>query len=350
MRGSSLFGSCVLSLLAAYGMGCAPQTTTPADLEETGGETGDTGSIVIDTGPKDDALSLTTYNISPINVVVKIDTASGTPIAGKQEFTVIANDGKADLDVSDKTTFTLDDTTLGAFGPGTKGNNLFTSTTSLPPGVFGKSTTVHAVPGNVGAKITVISLRTSGPQRDFFFTVPYKKDPVPPNDILKFGTNIKQVDVAILMDTTASMGGEINNLKDTLSAPTTGIIAKLKAAIPSVGVAIAHDRALADRRQIEAGTDDALGRFRIGGARDAHELGQDVRLRRSVGRRDPIDEHDRLRRGARRVRPVVDDGGGTTHGGEGKHRKKPNAAHRTTSLGCPRGAGKVAAGSQVLLR
>ena len=240
MRGSSLFGSCVLSLLAAYGMGCAPQTTTPADLEETGGETGDTGSIVIDTGPKDDALSLTTYNISPINVVVKIDTASGTPIAGKQEFTVIANDGKADLDVSDKTTFTLDDTTLGAFGPGTKGNNLFTSTTSLPPGVFGKSTTVHAVPGNVGAKITVISLRTSGPQRDFFFTVPYKKDPVPPNDILKFGTNIKQVDVAILMDTTASMGGEINNLKDTLSAPTTGIIAKLKAAIPSVGVAIAH--------------------------------------------------------------------------------------------------------------
>ncbi|MBL8719583.1 MAG: hypothetical protein JNL79_26580 [Myxococcales bacterium] len=237
MRRSFLSGSALLSTLAM--LGCGSNDPPATSLEETGGDAADTGGIVIDTGPKDDTnISITTYTIEPINTVVKIDTASGTPVAGKQAFTVKANDGTTDTDVTDKTTFTLDDATLGSFGPGDKGNNLFTSTTSLPPGVFGKSTTVRASPGSIGAKITVIALRTSGPQKDFFFTVAYKKDPVPLKDILKFGTNIKQVDVGILMDTTASMGGEINNLKDTLSAPTTGIIASLKKAIPSVGVGI----------------------------------------------------------------------------------------------------------------
>jgi hypothetical protein len=96
---------------------------------------------------------------------------------------------------------------------------------------------VHGQPGNGLANVTVIALRVSGSNKDFFFVVPYQKDPDPAKDILKFGTNIKQVDVGILMDTTASMGEEIANLRNALS---TKIIPGLKAAIPSVGYAVAR--------------------------------------------------------------------------------------------------------------
>jgi len=52
---------------------------------------------------------------------------------------------------------------------------------------------------------------------NFVFEVPYQKDPIPPMDTLVFSTDIQQADVYFLIDTTASMGGEIDNLTDTLS-------------------------------------------------------------------------------------------------------------------------------------
>lgn len=172
--------------------------------------------------------------LQPPNAVVKIDLTTGTPVPGKQIYKAIELQGDKEVDVSATTTFTVDDTSLGSFA-----GNTFTSATALPPGVLGKSTVVRGVPGNGAANVTVIALRVSGDSKDFFFTVPYLKAPDPPKDILKFGTNIKQVDVAILVDTTASMGQEINNLRDAL-ASTTGLIPKLKTAIPNVGVAVAR--------------------------------------------------------------------------------------------------------------
>ena len=127
-----------------------------------------------------------------------------------------------------------DDATLGAFAA-----NRFTSALALPPGVLGRTTQVRATPGNALANVTVVALRTTGALRDFFFTIPYTKLPIPPKDTLKFGTKLKQVDVAFLMDTTASMGGEIQNLRDSFSTPTTGIVAQLKAKITNVGFAVA---------------------------------------------------------------------------------------------------------------
>lgn len=52
---------------------------------------------------------------------------------------------------------------------------------------------------------------------DFVFKVPYQEDPEPPMDTLVFSTDIQQADVYFLIDTTASMGGEIENLTETLS-------------------------------------------------------------------------------------------------------------------------------------
>ena len=66
---------------------------------------------------------------------------------------------------------------------------------------------------------------------DFVFKVPYEAAPEPPMDTLVFSTDIQQADVYFLMDTTASMGGEIENLVETLS---TTVIPAIRAEILDV--------------------------------------------------------------------------------------------------------------------
>jgi hypothetical protein len=53
---------------------------------------------------------------------------------------------------------------------------------------------------------------------NFFFIVDYQEDPEPPEDDIVFTTTIRMADIFILMDTTGSMGGEIDQLKTDLSA------------------------------------------------------------------------------------------------------------------------------------
>jgi hypothetical protein len=52
---------------------------------------------------------------------------------------------------------------------------------------------------------------------NFFFIVDYEEDPVPPEDDIVFTTNIRHADIFFLMDTTGSMGGEIDQLKTDLN-------------------------------------------------------------------------------------------------------------------------------------
>jgi hypothetical protein len=66
---------------------------------------------------------------------------------------------------------------------------------------------------------------------DFFFLMPHEQDPIPLQDTFVFSTNIIRADVFILMDTTGSMGGAINNLKTDLSSM---IIPEVEAIIPDV--------------------------------------------------------------------------------------------------------------------
>lgn len=72
------------------------------------------------------------------------------------------------------------------------------------------------------------SPRTRG---DFVFLVPYEAPPEPSRDTLVFGTNIQMADVFFLIDRSASMGGEIQNLTNSLR---TGIVPRVVAAIPDV--------------------------------------------------------------------------------------------------------------------
>lgn len=69
---------------------------------------------------------------------------------------------------------------------------------------------------------------------DFVFEVPYEDMPKPSKDTLDFATKIVQADVFFLMDTTGSMGDEIDNLQNSLSS----VISQLAATIPNVGIGV----------------------------------------------------------------------------------------------------------------
>ena len=223
-----------LALLASLSFACgAVKTVGPDDLE---GDAGDDGGIHVDldADPGEGGVTLNGIDLDPPNAILTIDTATSPATAATQTYKVTLNAADGTKDVSATATLTLDDPTLGTFAGPT-----FTSATTLPGGKMGITTVVHAeAEGKSGAaNLTIIMLRKSGDKRDFFFTVPYMGPPSPDRDVLKFGTNIKQVDVAVTMDTTGSMGGSITNLKTNLSSTIFPALAK---AIPSVGLSVSY--------------------------------------------------------------------------------------------------------------
>jgi hypothetical protein len=219
-------------LLGAFGCGASKDTsgTTP-DLDS-----GDEGGIQTDALDAADAPFLTDLEVTPPNETIFIDTASGTgkPATLTYKVTQTMDDGTK-KDVTADSKFSLADPTLGTFAA-----NAFTSVASLTgTGVVGVTTQVFASTGTKTgtANLTIVQLRKTGDKRDFFFIVPYNGAPSPSRDVLKFGTNIKQVDVAVVEDTTGSMGGSIDNLKTNLS---TTLFPNLVKAIPSVGLAVCY--------------------------------------------------------------------------------------------------------------
>jgi hypothetical protein len=171
-------------------------------------------------------------HLSPSNATLFIDTATTPPTAATQAYTGTLGG----TDVTSQLTLTLGNSAVGTFTRQT-----FTSATSIPGGALGVTTQVHATDGASGglANLTVVALRTTGPERDFYFVEPYKQNPTPANDELKFGTNIQSVDVGILLDTTGSMGGSIASIQSNL---TSTVLPGLKAAIADVGIAVVDHR------------------------------------------------------------------------------------------------------------
>ncbi len=72
------------------------------------------------------------------------------------------------------------------------------------------------------------------PVDDFYVILPYEGGPVYRD--LDFGTTIRVADVFFISDTTGSMGGTIQNVRDTVTQPTTGILDRVVASIPDVWV------------------------------------------------------------------------------------------------------------------
>jgi hypothetical protein len=216
---------CAAALIVGL-VGCSPATWNSNDSGDPKGD----GALP---EARADDISLPLI-VTPANQTIFIDTSTpGTP--AKQSYTAKIG-GK---DVTATAAFTVDPTTIGGFA-----GAVFTSVPTLPTGQLGVTATVRATgDGKQGvAKLTIVQLRktpdTTG-KRDFYFVSPYKKSPTPPRDVLRFSTDIQKVDVAIVMDTTASMTSAIANLKSSLS---TQIIPTLSKIIPSVAVAVVDFR------------------------------------------------------------------------------------------------------------
>jgi len=234
--------ACALFALVSVACSAAGTTDPGLDLDTgtPGGDSGDDAPFDVATPDGPDP-TLGTLTIDPANTTIFIDLAKpSTPATLTYKATLNTDTGPKDVSAS--ASFTLADPALGTFaGP------VFTSALTLPGTALGATTDVTATAeGKSGAaKLTIVKIRKtedSTGKRDFFFTVPYMKDPDPTRDVLKFSTNIQKVDVAFVMDTTGSMGGSITNLKTSL---TTVIVPGL-AKIPSVGMAVVDHRDFGD--------------------------------------------------------------------------------------------------------
>jgi len=90
----------------------------------------------------------------------------------------------------------------------------------------------------VGANPCVFNSRESFREfTDFFFVLP--EDGPEQTEPLQFSSNIVKADVAINMDTTGSMGGEINTLRSSLSSQ---IVPNIRAQIADTGFAVSDFR------------------------------------------------------------------------------------------------------------
>jgi hypothetical protein len=199
---------------------------------------GNDGGTLTDSGG-DDGPSLfqdggSTLVLDPANVTLFIDTATTPPTPATQAYTATYNG----TDVTSQLALTLQNTALGSFS-----GQAFTSATTIPGGVLGVTTEVQAAAdGQTAAgNLTLVALNKTGPNQDFYFVVPYQQPPTPPLEELTFSTKLQSIDVAMLLDTTGSMGASISNVQTNLTK-AGGILDGLQAAIPNVGIAIVDHR------------------------------------------------------------------------------------------------------------
>lgn len=192
------------------------------------------GTPDADGGGSTDGFGRGTGNVAldPVEATIFLDQATSPPTPASIVYRVMSKG----QDIASRAKFSLKDTSVGSFNGAT-----FTSVSPVLADVIGRSTTVRAETddGVAIGTLTVVSLRKTGRSRDFYFVVPYKKEPTPKQDVLKFSTNIKQADVAFSIDTTSSMTGSINDIKTALQ---TTLLPDLQRAIPNVGLAIVDFR------------------------------------------------------------------------------------------------------------
>ena len=165
--------------------------------------------------------TLVSLTLKPNNDVLLVDLKT----EATKQFTVrgLFSDGSS-ADFSRKVKFSLDNNAVGKFtGPTFKSAVLEQNKVDFAK-VFAKFNYNGRDLATV-ANLTIVWLRTSGNSQDFFFNLPYKINPQ--TKPLTFSTEVQSLDVFFAVDTTGSMGGEINQLTRSLQ---TVIIPGVKAA------------------------------------------------------------------------------------------------------------------------
>ncbi len=164
---------------------------------------------------------LKSLDIAPQNPVILVDLGK----SAARTFKVIARYGdRSTADVSARAVLTIDDPTLATV----IGNRLDTTIRSTS-GVAFANLTVTYREGTVELSRVVplvfAFLRASGPSQDAFLTLPYGGGAF--STTLSSGSTVQSIDAFFAIDTTGSMGGAINNIKNSLS---TTVLPAVKAA------------------------------------------------------------------------------------------------------------------------
>jgi hypothetical protein len=177
-------------------MACGPRALSDQD-----GGAGDGGP----TGPH----TLSSISVTPTNPIVELDL--NTP--GSQAFEVhaIYADG-ADENVTASATLEVVNPAVGALNGATLEIPAFAA-------VAVETSRIHATYDSLegDAQITVVAYRKTGATTDFFFVLPYVDPAGQVTKPLDFGTAVPALDVMFDMDTTGSMGGEIETLQSSLT-------------------------------------------------------------------------------------------------------------------------------------
>lgn len=172
--------------------------------------------------------TLSSITVDPTNPIVELDL--NTP--GQQAFTATANylDGTTE-DVTSTATWTVVNPAVGAMTGATLDIPQFATASAVVSKITADADGMQGT-----AQITVVAYRRTGAQQDFFFVLPFQDPAGNADKPLDFATDIPGLDVAFVVDTTGSMGGEIQNMQ---SALTGTIIPGIEAAVTDSQFAVA---------------------------------------------------------------------------------------------------------------
>lgn len=148
--------------------------------------------------------------MTPTNPIIQLDLNA----TGSQAFTATGTyaDGTS-ADISSQATWTVGDATVGTMSGATLDIPAFSTVTA---DVSTITATLNGVVGD--AQITVVAYKKSGLQPDSFFILPYQDPSGAQSQPLDFSTAIPGLDVFFLVDTTGSMGGEVQSLQSGIAS------------------------------------------------------------------------------------------------------------------------------------
>ncbi len=156
--------------------------------------------------------------VEPAEAVIEVDLGATT----SQPYTVTAiyDDGSS-ADVTAEATWEVADPALGSMDGATLEVPAFDQST------FASTILTAGVDGETGqAQVTIAAYRLDS---DFFFVLPFEDGAGEQAKPLTFNTDVKSMDVFVNMDTTASMDGAIDNLRNAMA---TTIVPDIQALVP----------------------------------------------------------------------------------------------------------------------
>lgn len=188
----------------------------PQDVDETGAAltvAGDDAELV---------RTLKALEVSPSSAVVVADLGK----TATRTFKVVARyNDRSTADVTAKASYTVDNPSVGAMS-----GSIFESASRASAQVDFVQVIVRYREGGTEltarANLTVAWLRSSGPNKDLLFTLPYMGRTE--SATTGFGSSPQAVDAFLAVDTTGSMGGEISGIKASLD---TTIIPGVRAVV-----------------------------------------------------------------------------------------------------------------------